>query len=35
LPDCCVALAAQDAEADTIITLDDKLRRAAAALGFA
>jgi len=35
LPDCCVVLAAQDAEADAIITFDDKLRRAAAGLGFA
>jgi predicted nucleic acid-binding protein len=35
LPDCCVVLAAQDAEADAIIAFDDKLWRAAAGLGFA
>ena len=35
LPDCCVVLAAQDAQADTILTLDDRLRRVAVDLGFA
>ena len=34
LPDCCVLLAAQDAAADTIATVDHRLERAARALGF-
>lgn len=34
LPDCCVLLAAQDAAADTIATIDHRLERAARALGF-
>ncbi|MEX2193952.1 MAG: type II toxin-antitoxin system VapC family toxin [Thermoleophilaceae bacterium] len=34
LPDCCVLLAAQDAEARAIVTFDDRLAQAAHALGF-
>lgn len=33
LPDCCVLLAAQDAEADTIATFDDRLGAAVEGLG--
>jgi predicted nucleic acid-binding protein len=32
LPDCCVLLAAQDAAAETVLTLDDALERAVAQL---
>ena len=35
LPDCCVLLAAQDATAEAIATLDDRLTKAAGLLGFA
>jgi predicted nucleic acid-binding protein len=34
LPDCCVLLAAQDGRADGVLTFDNRLARAAAALGF-
>ena len=34
LPDCCVLLAAQDADADGVLTFDDRLERAAEQLGF-
>lgn len=34
LPDCCVLLAAQDAEAERVLTFDGRLAEAAAALGF-
>jgi predicted nucleic acid-binding protein len=34
LPDCCVLLAAQDANADGILSFDDRLIRAAAQVGF-
>jgi predicted nucleic acid-binding protein len=34
LPDCCVLLAAQDAEAERVLTFDDRLAEAAASLGF-
>lgn len=33
LPDCCVLLAVQDADADLLGTFDDRLRRAAGQLG--
>jgi predicted nucleic acid-binding protein len=33
LPDCCVLLAAQDAGADSVLTLDDRLKREASRLG--
>ena len=35
LPDCCVLLAAQDAPAGSVVTFDDRLRRAAAGLRLA
>jgi predicted nucleic acid-binding protein len=35
LPDCCVLLAAQEAHANGVLTLDDRLGREAARLGFA
>jgi predicted nucleic acid-binding protein len=35
LPDCCVLLAAQAADANAILTLDDRLGREAGRLGFA
>lgn len=34
LPDCCVLLAAEDANAEKVISLDDRLAAAAQALGF-
>jgi predicted nucleic acid-binding protein len=34
LPDCCVVLAAQDADADLILSFNERLSRAAARLGF-
>lgn len=34
LPDCCVLLAAEDARAAGVLTLDDRLARAAIQLGF-
>jgi predicted nucleic acid-binding protein len=33
LPDCCVLLAAQDAEAEAVLTFDDALAREAERLG--
>lgn len=35
LPDCCVLLAAQDADADTVLTFDDRLAKRARDLGYA
>ncbi len=35
LPDCCVVFAAQEAGASAVLTLDHRLRRVAALLGFA
>jgi predicted nucleic acid-binding protein len=34
LPDCCVLLAAQDAAASQVVTLDERLAREASRLGF-
>jgi predicted nucleic acid-binding protein len=34
MPDCCVLLAAQDADADAVVTFDDRLIKAAEGLGF-
>lgn len=34
LPDCCVLLAAQDCDAQAVLTLDDRLDREARRLGF-